>query len=553
MDKSEIESLVRDKRDSFVQIVKAKHPEFYSYINTEISGRTVSEKIYKWLYNKSGVCERCGKGTKFHSISVGFSKYCSKKCSNSATASNRGKSQMVNKDTSPFWIKKKCLRCNTEFLSLISRGQLFCSNRCSVLFSSKSIERLTAIQNTKLKRYNDPHYTNKEKQKRTMLETYGVKNIFESNDVKDKIKRQRVESYMERLKSSDRLKWLVVPLFNENQYITGHRQNFYKFQCCLCKNIFEDHIDDGRIPRCRKCFPVDSKSIWETDVSDFIRSICKDPVVLNDRRTIYPQELDIVIPNKNIAIECDGIFWHSELSGKKTSGYHSNKTLRSFKQGIRLIHIFEDEWVYRKGIVKSRLLSMLSEQIGGRISARLCVVKELSNSEASRFLDDNHIQGAINATVCLGLFYADVLVSVMTFSKNRISTGSTHIEGEYELLRFCSKINTVVQGGVSKLFSHFIKKYNPVKITSFSDLRWGGGNIYKKLGFVHVSKTSPNYWYFKKGEFSRHHRFGFRKQVLKDKLSNFDSSLTEWENMQLNGYDRIWDCGSNKYVWTKYL
>ena len=40
----------------------------------------------------------------------------------------------------------------------------------------------------------------------------------------------------------------------------------------------------------------------------------------------------------------------------------------------------------------------------------------------------------------------------------------------------------------------------------------------------------------------------YQKHKLKDKLQIFDPNLTEWQNMQLNGYDRIWDCGNFVFV-----
>ena len=113
------------------------------------------------------------------------------------------------------------------------------------------------------------------------------------------------------------------------------------------------------------------------------------------------------------------------------------------------------------------------------------------------------------------------------------------------MYRFCSSKNVI--GGASKLLSYFIKQYKPKKIISYADRRWSDGNLYKKIGFNLVRHTDISYYYFKPGYAIRYHRFGFRKNILSKKLVLFDPQLTEWQNMQLNGYDRIWDCGNLKY------
>jgi len=117
------------------------------------------------------------------------------------------------------------------------------------------------------------------------------------------------------------------------------------------------------------------------------------------------------------------------------------------------------------------------------------------------------------------------------------------------MYRFCIGEKNVVGAG-GKLFNYFVKNYNPIKITSYADKRYSTKSaFYSKIGFeLKNDNTGPNYWYFNRS-MVRFHRFSFRKSELHKKLQSFDPSMTEWENMQLNGYDRIWDCGNLKYVW----
>jgi hypothetical protein len=113
-------------------------------------------------------------------------------------------------------------------------------------------------------------------------------------------------------------------------------------------------------------------------------------------------------------------------------------------------------------------------------------------------------------------------------------------------LRFCNKLNTTVVGGFSKLLKHFIKNHNPIKIISYADRRWSVGKVYKNNGFTFYNNTQPNYWYMKYYK-EREHRFKYIKSNLHKLLSDFNPTLSEWENMKNNKYDRIWDCGSKKY------
>ncbi len=162
------------------------------------------------------------------------------------------------------------------------------------------------------------------------------------------------------------------------------------------------------------------------------------------------------------------------------------------------------------------------------------------------FLKQNHLQGPDRSSVKLGLFDPnDNLVSVMTFLKPRFNSNF-----QYEIGRLCNKIDIDVIGGTSKLFSYFLKNYRPTSIVSYNDRRYFDGQIYINLGFKFLGNTPPNYFYIVDNYQTIQNRLNWQKCKLKKKLHVFDPSLSEWENMKLNGYDRIWDCGNGKWVWT---
>ena len=350
--------------------------------------------------------------------------------------------------------------------------------------------------------------------------------------------------------SSKRVLDNIEVLFTVDEYKGSSSEFLYSVKCKKCGNVFQDHFDGNGHPRCLICYPnIAGFSYAEKEIVSYIHSIVlREEIIEKDRSVLGNRELDIYIPSKALAIEYNGLFWHSESNGKKSKLYHLDKLERCQSKGIRLITIFEDEWENNRDIVQVRLQHILNLSTN-KIYARQCSIQVVTSKLANAFLNKNHIQGGCSSLVNLGLFDENsILVAIMTFGKPRLSLGrSVSMPGEYELLRYAT--SKVVVGGASKLFTHFIRIHSPVKIFSYSDKRWSTGKMYEKLGFLFKKETKPNYWYFKPGYAIRYHRFGFRKNILNEKLDIFDPELTEWENMQLNGYDRIWDCGNSKYEW----
>ena len=262
-----------------------------------------------------------------------------------------------------------------------------------------------------------------------------------------------------------------------------------------------------------------------------------------DRNILENKELDIFVPEYNVGIEFDGLYWHSELY--KESSYHLKKTEECLKKGIRLIHIFEDEWLFKQDIIKSILLNVFNK-IENKIYARKCCIKIVNKKEKKIFLNRNHLQGNVGSLVDIGLYYNSELVSLMCFGRERLNLGSKNRkENTWELLRFCNKLNTTVVGGASKLFKYFIDTYNPKEIISYCDRRYGTGNMYEKLGFIYSHSSQPNYFYIEGN--NRKNRFKYRKSEL---IKNgFDSSKSEKEIMKERKIYRIYDCGCLCYIW----
>ena len=211
---------------------------------------------------------------------------------------------------------------------------------------------------------------------------------------------------------------------------------------------------------------------------------------------------------------------------------------RCQQAGYSLVTIFEDEWLHKPEIVKSRLLYKLG-LCKDKVYARKTECRPIKPALARQFCNENHIQGYHNASVNYGLFNNDNLVAVMTFRNGDISKKQSN----WELSRFCSLNDTSVVGAASKLFKTFVKEFNPEYIVTFSDLRWNSGDVYQSLGFEFLSMSSINYWYVDGTK--RKHRYAFRKH------SDEDQSKTEFELRDSQGWNRIWDCGNAKYIWKR--
>ena len=395
------------------------------------------------------------------------------------------------------------------------------------------------VKQTKKIRHGNENWINKQKIKKTLLEKYGVTCSFNIKHVEELSAKAILQRSYDNVILNNKFD---KPCFDFEYYLKTHKNNTqYEFECKQCGKHFMSLHKNGLHKKCPHCFPkIEGTSILEKQISDFIlQSINPLDVILNTRSIIYPQELDIYIPKKKLAIEFDGLYWHSEEE-KPDKSYHLNKTLDCEKQGIQLIHIFENEWLTKQEIVKSRLKNLLGvyDKI---VYARKCEIKEVDSKTSKEFQEENHIQGSINSKVNLGLYYQDELISLMTFGKCRFDK-----HHEWELLRFCNKLGYHIPGAASKLLSYFEENYKPTSLVSYADRRWSQGKVYEKLGFTFSHASAPNYWYIDQFNILES-RVKYQKHKLKKLLENFDENKTEVENMKANGYNRIFDCGNLVY------
>lgn len=300
-----------------------------------------------------------------------------------------------------------------------------------------------------------------------------------------------------------------------------------------------------------------SRSMLEEEVLEFIKSIYHGIIKLNDRTVLSPKELDIYIPDKQLAIEVDGLYYHSSMnrdfrsnnklsdeefeSSLKNKHYQKSKDCRD--KGIRLIHIYEHEW--RNLDKQQKIKSLLSIALGvvpSKIYARKCTIKQITNKEAKVFNDKNHLQGHRNAQVTYGLFYNNELVQLMSFSKSRYNKNLKD-NNSWEIIRGCPGSNNIVVGGVSKLFKHFVKEYNPSTVFSYCDFNKFDGKGYVALGMQYVGDTGPDLnWVI---------RLEDLKSTVEDRYIVVPRSPSKHKQLSEKSCGKFYGSGSMKFEWHK--
>lgn len=511
------------------------YPEFLQYIEKSYpENLSFNEKVYRYLHNikETPKCI-CGKSLKFRSLKIGYSEFCSTKCSNS----------------DPEKIKKTKNTCQERYRSSSPAG-------------NKDIQ--DKMRKTCLKKYGVDNYlkisrrtgelseASKQKMKETCIERYGVDNVMKLPKYQDIVNGNKDYKKLSE-KDREARKNRVI---NQNPDIISIKNGLWTCRCphpscnkCndkyyeITAQMYYDRRRDHTEP-CTILLAPSPNNNKDTSIEIFVRRILDEhniKYISNDRTVLDGKELDIYIPNRGIAIECNGVFSHS--SRYKSWDYHYEKYKACTERNIRLISIWED-WIRNKPeIVRSLILSKLGIY-ENRIGARKCIVWEISSKDMNNFLDENHIRGRSSGNVRLGLYCEDKLVGVMMFGGKRACSGNGN-SGGWDLRRFCTKCGWQIIGGAGKLLKYFIRKYGPENIYSFASCDISDGNLYKSLGFVPMGH-SRSYWYINRRNLKRYHRSTFTKKSLK-RRGWYEEGKTEEEIMTDRGFLKIRDAGMEKW------
>ena len=548
------------------------HTEVKNYLQNQLKlhpNLTCISNIVGCLVNdidlNSFKCETCGKQLKIRNWTI-QKKYCNAKCAMNNPDLQKRKAETISNNPN-FWeerqekIKKTCLERygtntpaqNKEIAKKISntcandlnhwknrneKSKQTCLEKYGVENASSTTEVREKVRQTNFEKYGVDNINKlpetQQKIKQTCLEKYGVNCQFKRTDI---IRKTLKKSWQKILAWKD----YVIPLFTFDEYTGYNKKQIYKWKCTKCGNEFEQYLYNTKIsnlsevvPRCLKCFPINIGSYKEIDLQNFCAQYFN--IEKNNRKLIAPYQLDIVIPQKKVAIQFNGIYWHA--SQFKDKNYHLNKTLECEKVGYKLIHIWEYDWINpnKQNILKSKIKSILGiDQVP--IYARKCQIKQITTKQKNIFLNLHHIQGEDKSKIKLGLFYENQLVAVMTFGKPRFNKNY-----EYELIRYASKSGYRVLGGAGKLLKYFERNYSPKSLITYANRSYSQGNMYKELGFNLLNISEPSYiWTNLTTVLSR---YQCQKSKLKNILKNFNPDLTQSENMSLNGFLKVYDCGN---------
>ena len=457
----------------------------------------------------------------------GYKEYCSNKCSsNSIVVKDKLKTTNLLKYGVDSYSK------TDEYKNKIKNT---CEYKYGVDNYSKTDEYKIKSKQTYLNKYGVDNYTKtdeyKIKSKQTYLNKYGVDNYIKTEEYKEKSKKTRFDKYGSdnyRDSNISRSKYYISYEGYENHRLKCDRSIDHSF-IINTDNYYGRFYNN--IGLCTICNPIgDLKSIKEKELFDFIKNIYSGEIITGYRDNL---EIDIFLPELKLGFEFNGLYWHCEKF--KDKDYHLDKTIYFSKRDIRIIHIWEDDWVYKTNIIKSQVSNIIQSN-NIRIFARKCCINNVTLEEAKIFLNNNHIQGFVNSSFKIGLYYDSELIAIMTFDSFE---GRKKMEkGGYNLNRFCNKIGYNVVGGASKLLSHFIKENKATRIISYADKDWSIGSLYYTLGFENVGSSGPDYKYIINNR--RVHKSRYRKSKL-------NTNLTEMKTMRVLGINRIYDCGKIKF------
>jgi hypothetical protein len=434
--------------------------------------------------------------------------------------------------------------------------------RYGVKHFSKTDEFKQKVTSTSLSKYGETHFLKndqiKKKKTSTNVERYGVGCTLQNDAIKAKAistitDKYGTSHYMKSdafkgvVKSKNKLRFTAhfMDILPKDYTLLRYDTSMLHVHHTECDSSFSittknytNRINYKTII-CTNCNKISENiSGYEVEMREYIKSLGVKHE-LNNRTVLNGKEIDILLPDHNVAIEVNGLYWHSEIF--KDTDYHINKTKQCQEKSFSLLHIFEDDWVYKKDIVKS-IISNKLHLIESKIFARKCEIRYVGAKEAKLFLDENHIQGACRSKYKIGLYFNNRLVSLMTFGYRK-----TNRKNEFELIRFCNIINTNIIGAASKLFNFFISNHKIEEgyIVSYADISLFDGGMYERLGFNRVHLSKPNYfWVVNK---VRNHRYVFNKQKLIKQ--GFDPNKTEVQIMHEQGLYRIYGCGQVRYVY----
>ena len=566
----EVTSLENDERISFSKLLKISCSDDIKIIANILKSNNARQIIFHIKKQSLDIPNcKCGMPVAWHPDLRDYRKYCSKSCTAKYSIEIIKKNNLISfgkewHSQLPEWKEKVKITSLAKFGSdHYTKTQQYKEQVIQSNLEKYNVQHVMQLDSTKLKisQTNIAKYgvinpmNNKDVQdklKKTNIARYGHDNPLKNSEVQDKVKNTNITRYgfenplsnkMVRAKSSltARLNYYDPTTFekiNNAEWLTSEHSSG-KTIGEIASNIGVSASNLGKIFHSLNIAIIyHSASELERRLDDYYK-LYPLTVICNDRQIISPKEIDLYFPDKKLAIEINGCYYHSEKFNKFKQ-YHLSKTDACLNNEIELLQF----WDFELNTKWDQVINLINSKIGlcDRTYARKTVIKTLSFTEKKKFINANHLQGDVTSTTNIGLFDKnDQLVMVATFGKPRF----TKKENTHELLRLCSIAGLQVIGGASKLIKHFKKHYMNVddELISYCNRRYSIGNVYKQLNFKLASISPPGFFYINKQGNYAGSRYQWQKHIMKDKLPNFNSQLTADQNMKQHGYEKVWDCG----------
>lgn len=393
---------------------------------------------------------------------------------------------------------------------------------------TKTIEYSQKSKKTSLKRYGVEYpLQNKnilEKQQNTNIKKYGTNCVSKNKEIRDKQNIKRIINIIDKYKKD--CDFVKYDIENKEIEFKCNRNHIFKISRFNLYNRFKYETI-----LCTKCNPLTNrKSGLEQELKFFL---IDNKIKFEENKYILDSyEIDIYLPDFKLGIEFNGVYWHNELY--KSRMYHFMKTEIAEKKEIHLVHIYEDDWLYKKNIVKSEILRLLNKI--KLIDKDNFIIKEINDLKVIRkFLDLNHIKGFTNSKLKLGVFLENELIGMMLFNK---------YNNNYKIIRHCIKINFDVENIYKEILNYLTKYYKPTNIIWELDRSWETKKLPESFGFSFFEKTKPNYYYVIGHK--RYNRLNYKKNTLVRNGKN--PNLTEHEIMLNEKIYRIYDSGNLIYI-----
>jgi hypothetical protein len=408
------------------------------------------------------------------------------------------------------------------------------------------------IQATNRKKYGVRWFTEsslfKEKVQATIKNRYGVSWVGQIETVREKMNYTRQKMNY----TQDQWQKITSKIFWEQEYLKGEKSILQiakelGLNDTLCGRFLHKYAPNIQI---REQYVHSSTELQLKDwvqeqlpghevIHKTLNALAKDlGVSIVSRHT-----LDIYIPHLRLAIEFNGLYWHSNVF--HDASYHLGKTKAAEKLGVRLIHIWSDDWEFRQDLVKTKLkyIMGLSDKLR-RIHPRECSISVPTKEQKRSFYNANHIKGDGAGSVNYALFHGGIPVAMISLKQVDRSDPS-----KWDLNRFAVDINYHVPGAFSKLLAHFKRNHAWSSIITYADKCWATGETYLKSGFKWTHDSPPAFHVIKKGFMTRSSRRNYTHDRLRKMFpETYDPAKSQLENIFEAGLSVVYDCGNKVFV-----